>query len=30
VNPTSSRITLGANVSVRNGNTSAGFSCGGI
>jgi hypothetical protein len=30
VNPTSSRITLGANVSVRNGNSTAAVSCGGI
>jgi hypothetical protein len=30
VNATSSRITLGSNVSVRNGNTTAGVSCGGI
>ena len=30
VNPTSSRITLGSNVSVRNGNTTPNVSCGGI
>ena len=30
VNPTSSRITLEANVSVRNGSTQPGLSCGGI
>jgi hypothetical protein len=30
VNPTSSRITLGSNVSVRNGNATANVSCGGI
>lgn len=30
INPTSSRITVGANIAVRNGNSTPGFACGGI